>query len=156
VPLGGPARRTRVIEKSPDLVKAMAKRLVRARERLNSKKRQPRKNAPQVEAVYSTAEKEGHQIPESLKLMPGKATTLRGELGRVLEYYNKVSQGALFVGSADLLGSTSVNVGAKGFPEGYFNAVTNPLSRTLSLGGICEDAMSGILSGLASLAATSA
>jgi transketolase len=54
------------------------------------------------------------------------------------------------VSSADLLGSTSVNVGAKGFPEGYFNAVTNPLSRTLSLGGICEDAMSGILSGLSS------
>jgi transketolase len=139
-----------VIEKSPDLVKAMAKRLVRARERLDRKKRQPRKNAPQVEAVYSTAEKEAYQVPEALRLVPGKATTLRGELGRVLEYYNKVSKGALFVGSADLLGSTSVNVGAKGFPEGYFNAVTNPLSRTLSLGGICEDAMAGILSGLAS------
>jgi len=139
-----------VIEKSPDMVKAMAKRLVRAGERLNRKKRQPRKNAPQVDAIYSTAEKEGHQIPEALKLVPGKATTLRGELGRVLEYYNKVSQGAMFVGSADLLGSTSVNIGAKGFPEGYFNSATNPLSRTLSLGGICEDAMAGIFSGLAS------
>jgi len=139
-----------VIEKSPDLVKAMAKRLVRAGERLNRKKRQPRKNAPQVDAIYSTAEKEGHQIPEALKLVPGKSTTLRGELGRVLEYYNKASQGAMFVGSADLLGSTSVNLGAKGFPEGYFNSATNPLSRTLSLGGICEDAMAGIFSGLAS------
>jgi transketolase len=139
-----------VIEKSPDLVKAMAKRLVRAGERLNRKKRQPRKNAPQVDAIYSTAEREGHQIPEALKLVPGKATTLRGELGRVLEYYNKVSQGAMLVGSADLLGSTSVNLGAKGFPEGYFNSATNPLSRTLSLGGICEDAMAGIFSGLAS------
>ena len=139
-----------VIEKSPDMVKAMAKRLVRASERLNRKKRQPRKNAPQVDAIYSTAERESHQIPEALKLVPGKATTLRGELGRVLEYYNKVSQGAIFVGSADLLGSTSVNIGAKGFPEGYFNSATNPLSRTLSLGGICEDAMAGIFSGLAS------
>ena len=139
-----------VIEKSPDLVKAMAKRLVRAGERLNRKKRQPRKNAPQVDAIYSTAQKEAHQIPEALKLLPGTVTTLRGELGRVLEYYNKVSQGAIFVGSADLLGSTSVNIGAKGFPEGYFNSVTNPLSRTLSLGGICEDAMAGIFSGLAS------
>ncbi len=139
-----------VIEKSPDLVKAMAKRLVRAGERLNRKKRQPRKNAPQVDAIYSTAQKEAHQIPEALKLLPGTVTTLRGELGRVLEYYNKVSQGAMFVGSADLLGSTSVNIGARGFPEGYFNSVTNPFSRTLSLGGICEDAMAGILSGLAS------
>jgi transketolase len=138
-----------VIEKSPDLVKAMAKRLIRAGERLNRKKRQPRKNAPQVDAIYSTAQKEARQIPEALKLLPGTVTTLRGELGRVLEYYNKVSQGAMFVGSADLLGSTSVNIGARGFPEGYFNSVTNPFSRTLSLGGICEDAMAGILSGLA-------
>jgi transketolase len=139
-----------VIERSPDLVKALAKRTVQARDRLNRKKRQPRKNAPQVDAVYRTAEKGGHEIPEAIKLTPGKTTTLRGELGRVLEVYNKASQGALFVSSADLLGSTSVNTGAKGFPEGYFNAATNPFSRTLSVGGICEDAMAGILSGLAS------
>ena len=138
------------IEKSPDLVKAMAKRTVQARDRLNRKKRQPRKNAPQVDAIYRTAEKEGAGIPEALKLQPGKTTTLRGELGRVLEYYNKASQGAIFVSSADLIGSTSVSTGAKGFPEGYFNKATNPFSRALSVGGICEDAMVGILSGLAS------
>jgi transketolase len=139
-----------VIERSPDLVKAMAKRTVQARGRLNRKKRQPRKNAPQVDAIYRTAEKEGQETPAAIKLEPGKTTTLRGELGRVLEYYNKASQGAIFVASADLLGSTSVNTGAKGFPDGYFNTVTNPFSRTLSIGGICEDAMAGILSGLAS------
>ncbi len=139
-----------VIEKSPDLVKAMAKRTVQARDRLNRKKRQPRKNAPQVDAIYRTAEKVGSGIPETLRLAPGKSTTLRGELGRVLEYYNKASQGAIFVSSADLIGSTSVSTGAKGFPEGYFNRATNPFSRALSAGGICEDAMVGILSGLAS------
>jgi transketolase len=139
-----------VVEESRDVVKAMAKRLVQARDRLNRKKRQPRKNAPQVDMIYKTAEKESRQPPEELKLVPGKTTTLRGELGRVLEYYNKVSQGAMFVASADLLGSTSVSSGAKGFLEGYYNSVTNPLSRTLSVGGICEDAMAGILSGLAS------
>ena len=139
-----------VVEESRDVVKAMAKRLVQARDRLNRKKRQPRKNAPQVDVLYETAEKEGRQLPDALKLVPGKSTTLRGELGRVLEYYNKASQGAMFVASADLLGSTSVSSGAKGFPEGYYNSVTNPLSRTLSVGGICEDAMAGILSGLAS------
>ena len=62
-----------VIERSPDLVKAMAKRTVQARDRLNRKKRQPRKNAPQVDAIYRTAEKEGHEIPEALKLVPGKS-----------------------------------------------------------------------------------
>jgi transketolase len=139
----------RVIEQSKDLVKMMAKRLVRAQQRLNRRKRQPRKNPPRVEAIYATAQKEGGSIPESLKLAPNAVTTLRGELGRVLQYYNKASDGAVFVAAADLVGSTSVNLAAQGFPEGYFNSVTNPRARTLSLGGICEDAMAGIFSGLA-------
>jgi transketolase len=138
-----------VLENSPDLVKAMAERVVRARERLNARKRQPRKNAPQVNIAYVTAQKEARTIPDSLRLAPGASTTLRGELGRVLEHYNKLTRGAVFVAAADQLGSTSVNVGAKGFPEGYFNGTTNPEARTLSLGGICEDAMAGILAGIA-------
>jgi transketolase len=60
-----------------------------------------------------------------------------------------VSNGSIFVAAADLVGSTSVNAAAQGFPEGYYNSVTNPKARTLSLGGICEDAMAGIFSGLA-------
>jgi transketolase len=54
------------------------------------------------------------------------------------------------VAAADLLGSTSVNSIAAGFGEGYWNAAGNPASRTLAIGGICEDAMAGILSGLSS------
>ena len=138
-----------VIEGTPDLVKALAKRLVKARQRLERKKRLPRKNPPHVEAIYAVAQEQGGAIPENLKLAPGSSTTLRGELGRVLQHYNKVSHGAILIGSADLLGSTSVNLGAQGFPEGYYNSVVNPEARTLSVGGICEDAMAGILSGLA-------
>jgi len=138
-----------VLEGNKDLVKPLVKRLVQARQRLNRKKRQPRKNPPQVSAIYAAAEKEGHSIPDGLLLAPGASTTLRGELGRVLQHYNRLSDGAIFVASADLLGSTSVNVAAAGFPEGYYNSVTNPKARTLSVGGICEDAMAGILSGLA-------
>jgi transketolase len=81
-------------------------------------------------------------------LTPGKTTTLRAELGRVLQYYNKVSDGAIFSAAADLLGSTSVNTIGQGFPEGYYNAATNPEARLLSIGGICEDAISGILTGI--------
>jgi transketolase len=138
-----------VLEGNKDLVKALVKRLIQARQRLNRKKRQPRGNPPQVSAIYAAAEKEGGSIPAGLLLAPGSSTTLRGELGRVLQYYNNLSDGAIFVASADLLGSTSVNVVASGFPEGYYNSVTNPKARTLSVGGICEDAMAGILSGLA-------
>lgn len=138
-----------ILENSKDLVKGLAKRLTKAQQRLNRKKRQPRKDSPRVDAVYATAEKEGRAIPESLRLAPNSTTTLRGELGRVLHYYNKASGGSIFVASADLVGSTSVNVAAQGFPEGYYNSDTNPRARTLSVGGICEDAMAGVLSGLA-------
>jgi transketolase len=89
-------------------------------------------------------------VPPELALRPGSVTTLRGELGRALQHYNKASGGALLVAAADLLGSTSVGAIAAGFGEGYWNAAGNPASRTLSIGGICEDAMAGILSGISS------
>jgi transketolase len=66
----------------------------------------------------------------------------------VLQYLNKVSGGAILAASADLLGSTSINTAGQDFPEGYYNSGTNPEARLLSIGGICEDAMAGILSGI--------
>jgi transketolase len=75
-------------------------------------------------------------------------TTLRGELGRALHHLNEASGGAFLVAAADLLGSTSVNAIAGGFAPGYWNAVRNPNARLLATGGICEDAMSGMLAGL--------
>ena len=137
-----------VLEENPAMIKMLTERVVRSRERLTAKKRKPRKNGPQVQEIYGIVEKEGNSIPAALTLAPNTTTTLRSELGRVLQYYNKASNGALLVASADLLGSTSVNTIVKDFPEGFYNSHTNPNSRTLSLGGICEDAMSGILSGL--------
>lgn len=139
----------KVIEAAPGLVKALAGRLGKARQRLERKERRPRKNSPQVELLYAAAQKEGGAIPEKLRPAPGSVTTLRGELGRVLHHYNERSHGAILIASADLAGSTSVNIGTRGFPDGYYNSLTNPEARTLSAGGICEDAMAGILSGLA-------
>jgi transketolase len=138
------------VERQPDMVKTFATRLVKSRDRLETKKRKPRKNAPQVDAIYAEAQKEANATPESLRLAPGTKTTLRGELGRVLQHYNKVSRGAILTASADLLGSTSANTAGKGFPEGYYHSAKNPLARTISVGGICEDGTAGIISGLAS------
>jgi transketolase len=101
-----------------------------------------------IKAIFDTATQTEGSIPQELILAPGKSTTLRGELGRVLGYYNQISKGAILAAAADLLASTSVNSAAQGFPDGYYNAQTNPGSRLLSTGGICEDAMAGILSGL--------
>jgi transketolase len=136
------------LEGNRPAVDALAQRVRDACDRLNSQRRKPRPKAPNVTAVFETATREGSTVPAELALAPGQATTLRAELGRVLNYYNRASGGTILAAAADLLASTSVNTAAEGFPEGYYNAQTNPEARLLSVGGICEDAMSAILSGL--------
>jgi transketolase len=136
------------VEKDAGTARRMAARLGEARRRLDARGRARRADAPRVEAVYRLAA--GDTPPAELALEPGTVTTLRAELGRALGHLNEASGGALFVASADLLGSTSVNAAAAGFGEGYWNASRNPRARSLATGGICEDAMAGILSGLSS------
>ncbi|MHC4143019.1 MAG: hypothetical protein ACYSUF_14530, partial [Planctomycetota bacterium] len=136
------------LEQSRPTVEMLARRLVDARDRLDRRSRKPRQDAPRVEAIYDVARREGTRIPAELALEPDTSSTLRAELGRVLNYFNKESGGAIFAAAADLLASTSVSVAAKGFPEGFYNARANPGARLLSTGGICEDAMCGILAGL--------
>jgi transketolase len=130
------------------LVESMAGRLRRARSRLQDRAHAPRANAPRLEAVFEAAARSPAEAPEELALTPGEQTTLRAELGRVLNYLNRVSGGAVLSGAADLLGSTSIIKANDGFPSGYYNLAANPDSRLLSIGGICEDAMCGILSGV--------
>jgi transketolase len=138
----------KAIEERPAMVQHLAGRLRTARARLDTRARKPRAGAPRIEAVYECVARDGGAIPGPLRLAPGTVTTLRNELGRALHHLNQASGGALFVASADLLGSTSVNKVTEGFPAGFWNASTNPESRTLAIGGICEDAMSGVTSGL--------
>lgn len=129
---------------------ALAARLVAAKSRLEARKRAPRDGAPDFERAIAAAAKVDGAVPEGLALKPGGKSTLRDALGAALAHYNKVSGGAIAVSAADLLGSTSVNKIADGFPAGFYNRVGNPLARTLSIGGICEDAMVAMLSGVAS------
>ena len=137
-----------VLENNRSFVDFMAKQLYGARDRINQKGRKPWANAPNIQSVYETATENQHTIPDELVLSPNTKTTLRGELGRVLQYYNKVSNGAILAGSADLYGSTNVTTIAKDFPSGFYNADTNPDSRLFTFGGICEDAMSAMLAGI--------
>jgi transketolase len=137
-----------IIEGNPRVAQALARRLVSSRERLDRRQRMPRKGAPSVGRVYEAAR--NAEVPAELVLTPGSETTLRGQLGKVLGHFNRLSEGAFFIAAADLLGSTSVSEGAKGFPGGFFHAKINAGARLLSVGGICEDAISGVLSGLSS------
>ena len=137
------------IESRGEMVKSLARRLMEARERLDRLSRRPRDGAPRLEVVFATAASSLERAtPPELVLKPGTQTTLRGELGRVLNYYNKASGGAMLTAAADLLGSTSVDRVADGFAPGWFNATSNPDARLLAIGGICEDAMAGVASGL--------
>ena len=140
------------LEGNHEMTGEMARRLLVARERLDHRRRAPREDRPRVEAVYGVAG-EPRTVPPELSLAPGTVTTLRGELGRALQYLNRKSGGALLIAAADLLSSTSVGTAGGGFAEGYWNAASNPGSRLLSIGGICEDAIASVLSGVSSFGA---
>lgn len=137
-----------LVEANRPLAEELAGRLRTSRERLDRRGRRPRASAPDVNRVFEVAGRSG--VPESLVLSPGSEATLRGQLGKVLDHLNRASDGALFIAAADLLGSTSVSEGGKGFPSGFFSVPANPGSRLLAVGGICEDAIAGVLSGLSS------
>jgi transketolase len=139
----------RALEKDTAMTAALARRLEAARGRLDAAGRRPRSGAPRAERVHAVARRVAaglETLPPPLE--PGTVTTLRGELGRVLNMYNRASGGALLTAAADLLGSTSVSAAAAGFPGGYWHARANLDARLVSSGGICEDAMCGIMTGL--------
>ncbi len=138
------------VEREDRVAESLAARLAEAKRRLDERRRSPRRSAPRIEKVYEAAAVGAERRPDTLPLAPGTLTTLREELGRSLDYLNRQGQGALLAAAADLLASTSVDVAASAFPAGYFNASDNPGSRRLAVGGICEDAMAGLLSGLSS------
>lgn len=140
----------RTLERNRPLVEHMAERLLAARRRLDETGRKPRENAPNIDHLYELVDHPNDEIPRELVLEPGTDATLRGALGKCLGFLNRASNGAILAAAADLLGSTSIGLSGDGFPAGYFNARSNPDARLLSVGGICEDAMSGIISGLSS------
>jgi transketolase len=136
------------LETSKETAVSLGNKIAQSKKRLAELRRAPRKDAPRVEVIFDSSRFEPKKVPAELILKDGTSTTLRGVLGDILNYYNKQSGGAIFAAAADLLGSTSTSNISKGFPEGYYNGTKNPNARLLSVGGICEDAISGMLSGL--------
>lgn len=129
-----------------DVCDEVARRLVRARDDLNARQRAPRPDGPDLDAIYEAADPT--VTPEALTLEIGTKVPLRKQLGAVLGYLNERSGGALLLGAADLLDSTAISGGSKAFAEGFFHYVDNPGSRTLTMGGICEDGLSCMLTGV--------
>jgi transketolase len=142
------------MEASHPMVEALAAQLRAAQTRLNARGRKPSENKPHVELTYTIAKAAPEaETPSDLKLEPGTKTTLREQLGRVLNYYNLATDGAFIVAAADLLGSTSISKANEKFSGGFYNRRTNPGARELAIGGICEDAIMAMLSGISSFGA---
>ena len=139
----------RALEARRPTVDALAAQLRMAQARLNKRNRTPRQDRPLIDLAYVIAEGADGTTPPELALKPGTKATLRDQLGRVLSYYNIATDGAFVVAAADLLGSTSINKTNERFPSGFYNRHTNPGARQLAIGGICEDAMMAMLSGIA-------
>lgn len=136
------------LEKENSVAAFIAKQISARAEKLASLHRKVRAglgNSQDLYTKFSAAD-----VPAAFNFEIGKGYTTRGVLGEVLNYLNHQTDGTLLVGSADLYGSTGAGTVAKGFADGYFNMKGNPLSRRISAGGICEDGMAAVCSGVSS------
>ena len=124
----------------------MAKQRDGRRQDLRAAARKERPGVPDAQVLFTGQDPEN--APAAFAFTPGDTHTTRGVLGDVLGYLNKESNGALFSASADLYGSTNAGNVAKPFEAGFYNAASNPLSRRLAIGGICEDGMAAVCSGI--------
>ena len=92
----------RSMEASRPMVEALAAQLRTAQERLNARARKPSEDRPLIGLTYTTAKDAAEApAPPKLTLKPGTKTTLREQLGRVLNYYNVATDGAFIVAAAD-------------------------------------------------------
>lgn len=137
----------RVLESDAQIRQFVVAQLQVAATKLHAAKRVVRPTLGDVQKLYTF---QAAQVPAEFTFEVGKSYTTRGILGKVLSYLNKETNGTLLVGSADLYGSTGAGAVADAFAPGYFNTVQNPTSRRLSTGGICEDGMAALCSGISS------
>ncbi|MFQ5824229.1 MAG: hypothetical protein ACE5JB_09260, partial [bacterium] len=141
----------KALESKKEFALFASNQIIEAQQRLKARNRQMRADVPKLTKLYEPNNGiDAELTPPELLLKPGNSVTLRAVLGNVLDVLNKKTQGAIIGSAADLLGSTSVINLNKGFDEGYFNAVSNPKSRLIAVGGICEDAMGAFMAGLSS------
>lgn len=136
-----------VLEEEKEVASFFAGRLEEAGKRLVALNRGRRNEKIDLSVIYSDSVKYD-DVPAECSYEPGSTQTLRAALGETLGYLNKKTGGAFIGASADLLGSTSINKLNAGFPDGFYNAVSNPDCRLIAAGGICEDAMGGLMAGI--------
>lgn len=98
-----------------------------------------------TEDVY-TAFKPGN-VPAEFSFPAGQNPTLRATMAQALAKISKETSGTIFVATADLSGSTGAGKIAVE-SNGFYNKQTNPNSRLIASGGITEDGLGAVMSGL--------
>jgi transketolase len=139
----------KVVEQEKEMTTYFAGTLRQAQIRLKALNRQPRESLPKLQTIFDDTQLLNPDVtPKEILQAPNSKNTLRGVLGQILNMLNHKTGGAFIGAAADLYGSTSLSTLNKGFPEGFYNSVSNPKSRMISAGGICEDAMGAVMTGI--------
>ena len=136
---------------NPLMTQQLAEWVADSKQRLAASPRELRSNAPELEKLYEDNAISPLQRPETCTYEIGSAQTLRGSLSHCLNHVNRLTNGAVLAAAADLYGSTNISSISSGFGTGFWHPVENPESRLFSAGGIAEDAMGGICSGIATM-----
>ena len=140
-----------VFESHKDLTQHLGDRVAQCKQRLEASPRPLRDNAPDLGKLYENNAISPFERPGSCTYDIGSAQTLRGSLAHGLNHVNKLTKGAVLAAAADLYGSTNISNISSGFGTGFWHPTNNPESRLFSAGGIAEDAMGGICSGISTM-----
>jgi transketolase len=139
----------------PELTRRLGDWIVACQERHATHPRPLRADAPDLGKLYAERLISPSERPESCTYAPGSSQTLRGALADSLGHVNRLTGGAVLAAAADLYGSTNIASIGKGFGPSsgpvFWHPRRNPGSRLFSAGGIAEDALGGICSGIASM-----
>jgi len=140
-----------VFESNQELTQHLGDWIAQSKQRLEATPRTLRSNAPELGKLYEEGAISPLIRPESCTYEVGSSQTLRGALSQGLNHVNRLTNGAVLAAAADLYGSTNISGIGGGFGSGFWHPVNNPESRLFSAGGIAEDAMGGMCSGISTL-----
>lgn len=141
----------RAIESNRSLTGHLGDWIADSKRRLEAAPRPLRSGAPELEKLYRENAISPTERPASCTYDIGSSQSLRGSLAHCFNHVNKLTNGAVLAAAADLYGSTNISNIGDGFDAGFWHPANNPGSRLFSAGGIAEDAMGGICSGISTL-----
>ena len=138
-----------VIQKNKEIFAPLAQKLEESKKRLSSLGRLPQDF--DAEGIYTKFAPEA--APANLIFKKEDKPTLRGAMSDALAYISQNTGGSILVASADLTGSTGVGAISKPYGKGFYHKHKNPGSRQIASGGICEDGLSAVMSGVSAFGA---